>query len=94
MPEAKKERKMMRETFLSASHWKRIGFTIKIVFLVASKNESLIEEIEKFDDILLINSEESHYNLPSKDYHFLKFIDEKCRDVLKKSHFYNSFFFS
>ena len=86
MPEARKERKMMRETFLSASHWKKIGFTIKIVFLVASQNEyideiELIDEIEKFDDILLINSEESHYNLPSKDYHFLKFIDEKCRNV-------------
>ena len=86
MPEARKERKMMRETFLSVSHWKKIGFTIKIVFLIASKNEyideiELIDEIAKFDDILLINSEESHYNLPSKDYHFLKFIDEKCRNV-------------
>ena len=61
-------------------NWKRLGFNIKLVFLIAAVEENLEDEIVKFDDILLLDYKENHYGLPAKDYHYLDFIDKKCRN--------------
>ena len=83
MPKATAQRNMIRKTFLREDIWDKLGFTIKIIFLVASTDDSLKDEIKQFDDILQLDFEESHYNLPAKEYHFLKYIEEMCRKGLK-----------
>ena len=76
---------MIRKTFLREDIWNQLGFAIKIIFLVASTDDSLNDEIKQFDDILLLDFEESQFYLPAKEYHFLKYIEEMCRKGLKNS---------
>ena len=83
MPKATAQRNMIRKTFLREDIWNKLGFTIKIIFLIASTDDCLNDEIKQFDDILLLDFEESHYYLPAKEYHFLKYIEEMCRKGLK-----------
>ena len=82
MPKATAQRNMIRKTFLREDIWNKLGFTIKIIFLIASTDDCLNDEIKQFDDILLLDFEESHYYLPAKEYHFLKYIKEMCRKGL------------
>ena len=83
MPNAAETRNMIRSTWLNKKHWGELGFEVKTLFLVASQNDDLGEEIKKYDDILLLDFKENHYGLPAKDFHFLEFIENKCRFVEK-----------
>ena len=67
MPKATAQRNMIRKTFLREDIWNQLGFAIKIIFLIASTDDCLNDEIKKFDDILLLDFEESHYYLPAKE---------------------------
>ena len=81
MPNAADTRKMIRSTWLNPKYWDRLGFDIKLLFLVASDkfDDKLMDEIDKYDDILLLDYKENHYGLPAKDFHLLEFIEQKCR---------------
>lgn len=85
MPKERALRDMIRQTWLNQKYWTNLSFEIKVVFLLASTNSTEIEELmietEKHDDILILNYEESHYGLPAKDFHFMEFIEEKCRYI-------------
>jgi len=83
MPRERALRDMIRQTWLNQKYWTNLSFEIKVVFLLASINSTEIQELmietEQHDDILILNYEESHYGLPAKDFHFMEFIEEKCR---------------
>ena len=83
MPNGKESRDMIRQTWLNPKYWILLGFEIKIIFLVASVDRQEINqlqsEIDKYDDILILNYTESHYGLPAKDYNFMAYIEQKCR---------------
>ena len=85
MPKERALRDMIRDTWLNQKYWTNLSFEIKVVFLLASIDSTEIEELlieaEKHDDILILNYEESHYGLPAKDFHFMEFIEEKCRYI-------------
>ena len=81
MPNAAETRNMIRSTWLNKAYWHELGFEVKTLFLVASQNDVLEKEIKKYDDILLLDFKENHYGLPAKDFHFLEFIENKCRFV-------------
>ena len=83
MPDQKEMRVLIRQTWLNQKYWTDLNFEIKVVFLLASKNsteiEGLLKETEESDDLIILNFQESHYGLPAKDFHFMEFIEEKCR---------------
>lgn len=83
MPDQKEMRDLIRQTWLNQKYWTDLNFEIKVVFLLASKNsteiEGLLKETEESDDLIILNFQESHYGLPAKDFHFMEFIEEKCR---------------
>ena len=54
----------------------------KIVFILGRNSEfDLSEEIEINDDLLILDFDESHFNLPFKDIGFLRFIKNSCSVV-------------
>ena len=83
MPKERALRDMIRETWLNQKYWTNLSVEIRVVFLLASVNSTEVQELmietEQHDDILILNYEESHYRLPAKDFHFMEFIEEKCR---------------
>ena len=83
MPDQKEMRDLIRQTWLNQKYWTDLNFEIKVVFLLASINsteiEGLLKETEESDDLIILNFQESHYGLPAKDFHFMEFIEEKCR---------------
>ena len=60
MPKSVEIRDMIRRTYFRADIWEGLGFAIKIVFIIASKDDGLADEITKFDDILHLDFEERH----------------------------------
>ncbi|CAG5102779.1 Oidioi.mRNA.OKI2018_I69.chr1.g462.t1.cds [Oikopleura dioica] len=79
MPESSNFRNSIRDTWLNPDLWTKLGFKIKVVFIIGQKeNANLTEEMRKNEDLLVLDFEESHYNLPYKDMAFLRFIEEKC----------------
>ena len=79
-PDAKSARKAIRESWLGLELWKSFGYKIKIVFIIAKdgKKGQLKEELEMFDDILLLDFTESFHHLVYKDIGYLHFLEEKC----------------
>lgn len=82
IPSASDFRQAIRETWLSKKIWDWLGFEIKIVFVVGRPGEiDLDEETRTYNDILIVDFDESHYNLPFKDIAFLRFIKNRCSNV-------------
>jgi len=80
LPASSAFRKAIRETWLNPKIWKWLGYHIKVVFLIGNPEEiDLSEEVERHNDLLILDFEESHYNLPYKDIAFLRFIRNHCR---------------
>ena len=82
MPEALSFRDAIRDTWLNYELWNDLGFQIKVVFIIGQDGKTnLTEEMKMHDDLLVLDFEESHYNLPFKDLAFLQYIAEKCPSI-------------
>ena len=82
MPENFDFRNAIRDTWLNYELWDDLGFQIKVLFIIGNPEKTnLTEEMKTNDDLLVLDFEESHYNLPFKDLAFLRYIEEKCSAV-------------
>ncbi|CBY07635.1 unnamed protein product [Oikopleura dioica] len=82
MPESLSFRDAIRDTWLNYELWNDFNFQIKVVFIIGQDGKTnLTDEMKINDDLLVLDFEESHYNLPYKDMAFLRFINDKCSNV-------------
>ncbi|CAG5103068.1 Oidioi.mRNA.OKI2018_I69.chr1.g599.t1.cds [Oikopleura dioica] len=83
LPRSSQMRQALRDTWLQPEIWNWLHYRIKVVFLIAQAEEEvdLSDEILEKGDILLLDFQESLYNLPFKDIAFLRFIEKSCKNV-------------
>jgi hypothetical protein len=82
MPSRHAQRQAIRETWMNKTFWEfEENLDMHLIFLLGKDGTEISEEEKIYNDILMIDFNESHYNLSVKDYSLFSYIDEHCKNI-------------